>query len=51
MLGNHAFHANLIVHITDALQTGGEYMIGWRKNVSGDFGRANRIQFMVMYSF
>jgi hypothetical protein len=51
MEGDHAVHANLIVHITEALQTGAEYMIGWRKNVSGAFGRANRVQFMVMYSF
>ncbi|MBW2508626.1 MAG: hypothetical protein JRE81_08355 [Deltaproteobacteria bacterium] len=51
MQGDHSVHANLIVHITNALQTGAEYMIGWRKNVSGEFGRANRVQFMVMYSF
>jgi hypothetical protein len=51
MEGDTAWHFNLVHDITEHLRVGGEYMYATRKNVNGDSGHANRVQFMVMYSF
>jgi hypothetical protein len=45
------WHANLIYDITEQFRVGGEYMYGIRENVNGAKGGANRMQFMLMYSF
>jgi hypothetical protein len=51
MKGDTAWHVNLIYDVTETLRVGGEYMYGTRENQDGAKGIANRMQFMIMYTF
>ena len=44
-------HFNLIWSPVKRINTGVEYIYGKRTNVDGDFGEANRVQFMIKYIF
>ena len=46
-----SFHANLVWFPYERVSTGIEFMTGKRENFSGADGDANRIQFMMKYSF
>ena len=51
MKGDTAWHFTLIYDLTKEFRLGGEYMFGTRENENGATGRANRMQFMMMYTF
>ncbi len=44
-------HVNIIWSPVKRINTGIEYIYGKRTNVDGDFGEANRVQFMIKYIF
>lgn len=51
MKSGGAAHLNLIWSPSDALSTGIEFMAGQRTNADGADGQAERVQFMIKYSF
>jgi hypothetical protein len=51
MKGGTILHANVILHPTDFLSFGVEYMFGERKNFSNATGTNHRVQTMAMYKF
>ena len=51
MEGGGASHINLIYDVSKPLRVGVEFMTGQRVNVNDADGRANRLQFMTMYTF
>ena len=51
MKAGGATHINLIYDVSKPLRVGVEFMTGQRVNVNDADGRANRLQFMTMYTF
>lgn len=46
-----SLHVNSVIHVSEFLQTGLEFMAGGRETADGRTGTAQRLQGMVMYSF